>query len=219
MLFGPPGLESVVRSLCVICPELPFRLRFNELPYDGIADIEIPGTDYRIDALAVDHTRTTFAYNVRVERAGKFDLARAEKLGLPKKYWNRLQAGEPVEFEGKAFTPDMVLGERRRGIKVSYCTDSRPTAKLPGFVKGADLFVCEGLYGDPLKKEKAASHGHMIYKDAARIAAEGGVEALWLTHFSPAMPSPKEFLKNARDVFPAAETGKDGKTALLLFKD
>ena len=72
---------------------------------------------------------------------------------IPQKFWSRLQKGEVIEADGRTFTPDMVLGADRRGLKVTYCTDTRPVPAIAQHAKDADLFICEGMYGE---KEKAA---------------------------------------------------------------
>ena len=41
---------------------------------------------------------------------------------------DRLQKGETLELNGMVFTPNMVLGPERKGIKLTYVTDSRPTS-------------------------------------------------------------------------------------------
>ena len=50
---------------------------------------------------------------------------------------------------GKVVTKDLILGNARKGIKVAYCTDTRPTPDIIERVKNSDLFICEGMYGDP----------------------------------------------------------------------
>jgi Metal-dependent hydrolases of the beta-lactamase superfamily III len=89
----------------------------------------------------------------------------------------------------------MVLGKERRGIKVSYCTDSRPTSDLIQFVENSNLFVCEGTYGDEEKFQKAVEYKHMLFSESAEIAKQANVEELWLTHFSPSMINPEEYLQ------------------------
>jgi len=42
---------------------------------------------------------------------------------------------------------------------------------------------------------------------------------MWLTHYSPSLVRPEEFIEDARKIFPAAFPGKDGKTAELIFED
>ena len=46
----------------------------------------------------------------------------------------------------------MVMGEARKGLKVTYCTDTRPTEGIVKHAAGSDLFICEGMYGEPEKK-------------------------------------------------------------------
>lgn len=135
------------------------------------------------------------------------------------KFWNRLQKGETLTEDGRTFTPDMVLGKNRKGLKVAYCTDTRPTKSIVEHAAGADLFICEGMYGEPGKEQKAIEYKHMTFKEAAHLAKEAQVKEMWLTHYSPSLARPEEFLDTARKIFPATYPGKDGKTVELLFEE
>ncbi len=55
----------------------------------------------------------------------------------------------------KNYTPDMVLGQERQGIKLSIITDTRPISTIPKFINNSNLFICEGTYGDNEDLEKA----------------------------------------------------------------
>ena len=112
----------------------------------------------------------------------------------------------------------MVLGPPRKGLKLVFCTDTRPVATLPDFAREADLFICEGLYGSPDKQEKAAAHKHMTFQEAAGLAQAAQVNELWLTHYSPAMPDPQNYLANATAIFPNTKIGKDRMTKTLKFE-
>lgn len=46
------------------------------------------------------------------------------------KYWNPLQKGQTIEADDVTYTPDMVLGPARKGLKVTYTTDTRPTESI-----------------------------------------------------------------------------------------
>jgi ribonuclease Z len=218
-IVGPPGLEHIVRSVCVIAQEINFNINFIELPFKHTDEIKIPNTEYILAVLPVEHFGQCFAYRVEARRKGKFDVERAKGLGLPVQMWSRLQKGETLEYSGRIYTPDMVLGEDRKGIMVSYCTDARPNKMLPKFIKGSDLFVCEGLYGDAEKREKAANHKHMVYSEAAQLAKDGNVGKLWLTHFSPSVQNPSEFIDNARNIFKNSTAGWDRLTDTIHFID
>ena len=215
-MIGPRGLEKVVNSLRIVAPELPFPIEFIELS-EPSATITV--RDYVITAYKAQHAIPTYGYAVEIPRAGRFQVERAQALGLPVTYWSRLQKGETVEFEGETYYPEMVMGPPRKGLKVAYCTDSRPTRSIVEGARGADLFICEGMYGERGSEERAAEHKHMNFAEAAALAKAAEVRELWLTHFSPALNHPEEFIDVAREIFPNAKTGTDGMSLTLKFTE
>lgn len=219
LMVGPKGLERVVNALRVIAPELPFEIRFQELsgPQERIA---LPGEkDFYLEAFRVNHNVTCYGYSLNLDRTGRFDVERAQALQIPKPLWNRLQKGETVQTPEGAYTPDMVLGPARKGLKVTYCTDTRPCPAIVQNAAGADLFICEGMYGEDDKLAKAREHKHMTFGEAAQLAREAQPKTMWLTHFSPSLLKAEEFMPAVRRVFPNSAAGKDGKTAELTFAE
>lgn len=215
-IIGPRGVERIVNSLRVIAPELPFEIKFIELTQP---EEEIRLNGYVINAYKVNHSILCYGYSIRIERAGKFDAVKARGLNIPINQWNVLQKGNTVELDGVTYTPDMVMGPPRKGIKVNYCTDSRPTDTIAEYAKDADLFICEGMYGEPDKLAKAKEHRHMTMYEAASLAARANVHELWLTHYSPSMAHPEEFMEKVRETFPAAVASRDGKSTTLKFEE
>lgn len=215
LMIGPKGLEKVVTALRTIAPELPFPVEYIELT-EKQHTIELP--HFTLEAFRVNHNIICYGYSIVLNRAGKFNLEKAEALGLPKPFWGRLQRGETVEYEGATYTPDMVMGEARKGLKVTYCTDTRPVSAISEAAKGADLFICEGMYGEKEKEAKAKEYKHMTFYDAARLAKEAEVGELWLTHYSPSLMWPENYLEAVRKIFPRALTAKDGQTVELKFE-
>lgn len=216
-MIGPRGLERVVSALRTIAPELPFEIRYIEI-LEPEADIEING--YHIHAFKVNHNIICYGYTVEIKRAGKFDVERAKANGIPQKMWNRLQKGETVTMEnGTVFTPDMVLGEARKGIKVTYCTDTRPTETIVKSAEKSDLFICEGMYAEKDKLAKAKQYKHMTFYEAADMARRADVGQMWLTHFSPSLVRPEEYMPEVKKIFQEAYLGKDGKSVELLFEE
>ena len=216
LLVGPKGLEKVVKSLLIIAQDLPFEIKYLELSEESEL---IDMGDYRLEAFRVNHRVTCYGYNIIIDRAGKFDAERAKAQGIPVKFWNRLQKGETVEEKGKVYSPDMVLGPQRKGIKVTYCTDTRPTKLIAESAAGADLFICEGMYGEKDKEEKAKEKKHMTFYEAAKIAKEANPEQMWLTHYSPSLVNPNDFMDDVKKIFPKAKAGKDLKSITISFKD
>ena len=194
-LIGPKGLERVVSCLRVIAPELPFPIIYQEIQ-GAEQTFELNG--YRLKA---------------------FDVERARANEIPQKYWSRLQNGETVESEMGILTPDTVLGPQRKGIKLTYTTDTRPTDSIRENAKDSDLFICEGMYGEKEKAAKAVEYKHMTFYEAAELAKEANVGEMWLTHYSPSLTKPEHYMNDVRKIFPRAKAGKDGMSVDLMFED
>ena len=215
-LVGPRGLERVVNALRVIAPELPFEIRYIELTKPEEV-LELNG--YRITAFKVNHNVLCYGYSLEILRQGRFSPERAKEQEIPLKYWNPLQKGQTIEDQGRIYTPDMVLGPERKGIKLTYTTDTRPTESILRNAAGSDLFICEGMYGEEDKTEKAKGYKHMTFKESAGLARDAGAGELWLTHFSPSLIHPEEFMEDVRSIFANAYPGKDGKSVELMFEE
>ena len=216
LIVGPRGVGRVVESLRVIARDIPFEIKYKELTGNEEA-FEVCGL--KVEAYKVCHNITCYGYTFSLDRAGKFDTEKAKAAGIEVKYWNRLQKGETIEEDGKVFTPDMVLGESRKGLKLTYCTDTRPVNAIVKHARGSDLFICEGMYGEPDKLAKAKEHKHMTFYEAAELAKEAEVKELWLTHYSPSLPNPKAYAKAVKEIFPNTVISKDGRTVDLLFAE
>lgn len=216
LLIGPKGLTKVVNALRVIAPELPFSIECREI--EGREEV-FSFDGFSIEAFKVQHNVTCYGYSIQVNRAGRFDVEKAKENGIEQCFWSRLQKGEIIKTEDRTLTPDMVLGASRRGLKVTYCTDTRPVDSIREHAKGSDLFICEGMYGEADKDQKAVEHKHMTFYEAARLAKSAGVKELWLTHYSPSLTRPEEFMNAVRKIFPQSYAGKDGKSVDLLFDE
>lgn len=216
LIIGPRGIEKVVSSLRIIAPDLPFKINFHEIEGD-FETIKAGG--YIIDAFKVNHKITCYGYSIRIERQGKFDVLAAKTQNIPMKYWNRLQKGEIIEENGKRYTPDMVLGPARKGIKVTYSTDSRPVDSIWENAMGADLFICEGMYGEEGKDAKAREYKHMTMYEAAGLARKAEPSELWLTHYSPSLVRPDEYIDKVRSIFPRTNMPRDGWMKSIDFVD
>lgn len=217
IMIGPKGLERIVNALRTIAPELPFEIKFIEI-MESEANIEING--YYIHAFKVNHNITCYGYSVELKRAGRFDVERAKLNQIPQRMWNRLQKGETITTEdGIVYTPDMVLGAARKGIKVTYCTDTRPTELIVKSAENSDLFICEGMYAEKDKLAKARQYKHMTFYEAADMAKRAGVKEMWLTHFSPSLVRPDEYMPEVKNIFSQSFLGKDGKSVELMFDE
>lgn len=214
-ICGPAGVGEIVRSLCVIAQELPFPMEC--VPLSDMSTLSYKGVD--VTAFAVHHTCACLGYDFRMRRGGRFDRAKAEANGVPMRVWRTLQNRQSAEWDGVTYTPDMVLGEVRRGLHVVYATDTRPTEMLGLMATEADLAILEGMFAEDAKENRARETCHMTIPEACRIAREAQPVRLWLTHYSPSLPNPQEHAKQVSALYPAAVLAKDGETITLRFAD
>ncbi len=216
-IIGPKGLERVVSGLRVIAPELPFEVILKEF---GGAGETFEQFGYRLKSFKVNHSITCYGYTFEVDRAGRFDKDAALRENIPLQFWSRLQNGECVTDEGgRTYEPSMVMGPARKGIKITYCTDTRPHPSIVENAAGSDLCILEGMYGEAEDAAKAVKKKHMTMEEAAQIAAEAGVSELWLTHFSPSMGRAEKYAGLVKNIFSNSLIPSDGETKELQFDE
>ena len=215
-VIGPRGLSRIMGAVRTIAPELPFEVNFIEIEGNEQTFL-IDGME--ITAFRVQHNITCYAYEIAVRRRGRFDAARAKAQEIPLRFWNPLQKGETIEDGGRIYTPEMVLGEERKGLKIVYATDTRPVPAIAEHAENADLLVCEGMYGEPGMDKKAREHKHMTMQEAAQIGKTAQPENMWLTHYSPSLVRPDLFMNSVHAIYPNVIAAKDGQEITLKFED
>ena len=166
IILGPKGIKDVIKGLRVICPYLPYELIIIENPHNIKLSVDKNRMNFEdrfegdiiINSLELDHSASCIGYNFIINRRPKFDVNKAELNNVPKKLWSTLQKVESVKEDNIIYTKDMVLGDIRKGIKISYITDSRPIKEIINFISRSDLFICEGTYGNNEDMEKAITY-------------------------------------------------------------
>ena len=218
-IVGPVGITDAMNAIKVLVEYLPYRVYVIENPkekfsleHDILKDIEISTID-------LEHSTECIGYSLYFKRKAKFDRQKAMSNEIPQILWKKLQEQDTVIYNDKTYYSSMVLGDERKGIKLSFITDTRPTFEIPQFIYGSDLFICEGMYGDDLDISKAVKNKHMTFREAASLANAGNVDKLLLTHFSPSIEEPKDFAHNATNLFKDTIIGEDGLSLSLSYKD
>ena len=215
-IIGPTHVADVVRVLRFLAPVLPFEVFCEEIPAKGKT---FPWWDCRLTAFPVEHKVPCYGFTIDLARPGRFDPDRARAAGIPLQYWKFLQKGETVREGRKKWVPEDVLGAPRKGLRLTYCTDTRPLLSIAENALGADLAILEGMYGDPEKDEDAQEKEHMTIREATELARAACVKELWLTHYSPSLDHPEEYLESACEIFPNTRLGENGKHVTLRFEE
>lgn len=212
-IIGPRGSTKILNSLLVVCGFLPFEVRIVELHDTKSQEFNQIGLTIR--SIPLKHHINCLGYSFELNLRPHFQPEEAKRLNIPVKLWKILHSGQEVVVDDKTISPDMVLGAPRDPIKISYVTDTRPVKTIDEVVRDSDLFICEGMYGDDEMLANAVEKMHMGFSEAAKIALNANVKELWLTHFSPSMPLPENYLETAARIFPNTIVGKDLMTKTL----
>lgn len=164
----------------------------------------------RLSAFRVGH-RGTESFGFRFEEMpGRALLPeRLDALGVPEgPERRRLAEGEAVTLsDGRRIAPDEVAGPPRPATTLVVIGDVERTDDLIGLVRGADALVIEATFLGR-DADKARERGHITAAEAARLAAEAGVGALYLTHVSPRYRD-GEIEAEARAIFPGTRVARD----------
>lgn len=207
-IIGPVGIKEAMDAIQVLIT-LPYKLNIIENPEGRFSLVDPILSDLSIETIELEHSTECIGYNFYFARHPKFNVEKAQQSNVPRKYWNMLQKEMTIMDNDINYTPDMVLGDDRKGIKISMVTDTRPLDTIPEFIKDADLFICEAMYGDEMDISKAIKNKHMLFREAASLAVRGNAKQLLLTHFSPSIEDPNVFENNAKSVFENTIIGYD----------
>lgn len=218
-IIGPYGIKEALNAIMVLVDYLPYKINIIENPSGSFSILNNNLKEIEINTLKLDHSSECLGYSLYIKRTPKFNIDKAISNNVPKLLWQKLQSGKSIIFDDITYSPEMVLGDDRKGVKISYITDTRPILSIPEFIDGSDLFVCEAMYGDDMDISKAVKNKHMTFREAANLAQLGNVDKLLLTHFSPSLDNPEAYINNATSIFKNTIVGSDRYELNLRFKD
>lgn len=224
-VFGPKGIKDFLAPFVKSAYFEPsFEVTIKELGDGDSVKCKIPGNQgqgYTITAFDVEHAVKSIGYSIEEDpRAGKFNLAKAKKLGIPEgPAFAKLQSGQTITItvqDGsakankttKTITPNMVLGKPRPGRKLVYSGDTKPTDNLIKFAKDCDVLIHEATANSELE-EKANKYGHTSAKQAATAAKKCGAKQLFITHISPRYADANIIKKEAKSIFKKTTVAED----------
>ncbi len=222
-ITGPEaGHEAILSAILTLADELPFPVEFLPMPKEGLA---LPQLDAKwppealLTAFPTLHRIPSQGYALHLNRMRRLYTEKALAMGVPKSLWRTLQGGQCVTAAGRVIEPESVCGPARPGLKAVFTGDTAPCESVEEAAHLADLLIMDATYADNRHDDKAALYGHSTFAQTALLARRAGVKRLWLTHYSAMITDPQAHLSAAREHFPAAECGMDGKSLLLTFRE
>jgi ribonuclease Z len=208
-IYGPAGLSSFLDAIPY--PGTTYDIEVVEIDCDDTKPVEIRNADgYRIFAALLEHSVPCFGYSiVEDDRPGAFDVETARSLGVPEgPLFGRLQRGHDVTVDGRVIRSREVVGLRRPGRRIAFCTDTRPCNAAADLGRDSDLFIHEATYANDHARE-AVERFHSTAEEAARVARQAAPQRLILTHVSARYEEDGPLLADARPLFAATEVAHD----------
>jgi ribonuclease Z len=215
-LYGPPGLRELFRELRPILGKLSYPFELVEVR----AGDALERDGYKLLVFPVAHGGSAVGYALaEAPRPGRFDVEAADALGIPVgPERGALQRGDSVTLaDGRALTPDVVLGPARPGRTVIYSGDTAPSEVLRALAEHADVLVHEATFMRE-ESDRAADTMHSTAAQAAELARDARVRLLALTHVSPRYFGP-ELVREAREIFPQTVVPRDFDTIEVPFAE
>jgi ribonuclease Z len=215
-IYGPPGLDDLFGSL---------RRIFGKLTYEYELVTVRPGDvlergEYRLEAFGVAHGVSAIGWSlVEHARPGRFDPEAADALGVPSgPERGALQRGESVTLrDGRAISPDEVVGPPRSGRKIVVTGDTAPSDAVTAAAQGADVLIHEATFCED-QRDRARDTLHSTAADAAEVARAAEVGLLALTHLSNRYFG-SELVREARPIFPDTVVPKDFDVLDVPFRE
>ena len=181
-IYGPRGLVELFGALRRIFGKLTYHYELVELEAGDVLD----RGEYELTAFGVHHGVSAIGYALTERpRPGRFDVDAADALGIPAgPERGALQGGDSVTLpDGRAITPDSVLGPPRPGRKVVLAADTAYSPLVVEAARRADVLVHEATFADE-ERVRARETLHSTALDAAVVACAADVALLALTHLS-----------------------------------
>ena len=145
-IYGPKGLKKVENAIYSLgyC-KFDFPIEFIEISSGTILETD----EYILKSQEVMHNVTNLAYSIEEKKKPRFLRNKAIELGVPVgPLFGKLHNGEEVEVNGKIIKPEQVLGDARKGIKITYSGDTRPCEEMIEFAKNSTLLIHEHVDAD-----------------------------------------------------------------------
>ena len=169
IIYGPKGLHKVRDAILNFgyC-KYEYPLEFIEIEPGIIEETE----EYIIKCQSVRHNVPALAYSIEEKKKPRFLREKAIELGVPVgPLFGKLHNGQEVEVDGRIIKPEQVLGEPRKGIKLTYSGDTRPCEEMIDLAKDSTLLIHESTFTRQ-DEENAEEHGHSTAADAAFVAKQ-----------------------------------------------
>ena len=206
-IYGPRGTKQYMEEIMKIFKFAgKYEIKVGEIISKGKF---YETSDFYLETEQMEHGTPANAYNFVIKDKIRIDKKKLKKLKiLEGPHLQQLKQGKDIIYQGKKYK-SKELTYFEKGKKISVVLDTAMNPKIEGFVKDADLFVCESSFGSELEKE-ARERMHMSVNQTASVAKKAKVKKLILTHISSRYEQNlNQILDEAKKIFKESYLVKD----------
>ena len=206
-IYGPRGTKQYIEEIMKIFKFVgKYEIKVEEIISKGKF---YETSDFYLEAEQMEHGTPANAYNFVIKDKIRIDKKKLGKLKLPEgPHLQQLKQGKDISYQGKKYK-SKELTYFEEGKKISIVLDTAMNSRIEGFVKNAELFICESSFGSELEKE-ARERMHMSVNQTASVAKKAKVKKLILTHISSRYEKNlNQILSEAKKIFKESYLVKD----------
>jgi len=178
IIIPKENIENLKRIIEDFMIPINFDINIIEAREGLIVDEE----DFQIYGIRTKHSITSYSYYIIEKDYIKLDKNLLNKYNIKnKELIKKLKEGKEIEIDGKTISYKDV-GYIKKGIKITYITDTIFFDKLIDFAKDSTILISESTYF--FQADLAKKNMHMDFLEVREIFNRSNSKILLLTHFS-----------------------------------
>ena len=210
-IFAPVNFGPILKFfLSYYGDGLAYEIRFTPLKMKEPETI-LETKSVAVQAFPLNHGIETFGFRF-AEKEPPFNVHKdaIERYGLTLTEIGTLKRGEDVLREDGCVIPAAEAAYKPFVPRsYAYCSDTAPFPEEAGWLRGTTVLYHEATYQEEFADQGALRH-HSTTLQAARLAAEAGVQKLLIGHYSSRSSEVRAYEAECRSVFPETFATSDG---------
>ena len=210
-IFAPVNFGPILKFfLSYYGDGLAYEIRFTPLKMKEPETI-LETKSVAVQAFPLNHGIETFGFRF-AEKEPPFNVHKdaIERYGLTLTEIGTLKRGEDVLREDGCVIPAAEAAYKPFVPRsYAYCSDTAPFPEEAGWLRGTTVLYHEATYQEEFADQGALRH-HSTTLQAARLAAEAGVQKLLIGHYSSRSSEVRVYEAECRSVFPETFATSDG---------
>lgn len=212
-IYGPKGIQRFIQtSLEISGTHVTYPIHFVTLKEGEI----LRNDKFKVYCFPLDHGIASYGFRiVERDKPGELLVHKLLELGIqPGPIYQRIKENETTTLEnGEIIKREEVVGPDKKGRILSILGDTRYREEHIAHIKNSDVLIHEATFRQT-EETLAKKYYHATTTQAARLAKQGNVKQLILTHISSRylQKDLKILAKEARAIFPNTHVAKDFST-------